>query len=193
MNKLLFASTFALFLLMLLPNVSAVAELDGEPESSEDFESKKKELPFGPTVVTSIVIVVTGVMVYTTLGYFKAKDSYNTELVEYNKLDNIVRVNYEKEIAEYNKLDNVEKKETPEPVDPTPKNPAPKNPGYDRGKLARSFLLAPFSGLIVVLPQVQTMSESFTIDNLILGLTLIAAIAGIDAVAKKAGLGKKTA
>jgi len=194
LNKVLFASIFVLFFLVLLPNVSAQIEnstanttdttadtstdttadtstdttadtsTDTTADTSTTTSTKEKTLSGWHVIGISIAIVLIGILMHTVLGAFRS------------------RATYEKEKAVYDNLDAATQSKVPEPV----------NPGiYDVSKFARSAIVGSITGLILVLPQVQRMTESNPVDNLILALTLVATVAGIDAIAKKAGLGKK--
>lgn len=57
-------------------------------------------------------------------------------------------------------------------------------------KALRSVIVGSITGLVLVLPQAQNMGTD-TIPDIILAVTLVATVAGIDAIAKKSGLGKK--
>jgi len=135
----------------------------GENNSESTDNDDSKTLPFWHVIGYSVCIVVTGVMIHTTLGYLKGREKNTKEWKQYNNLSDADKLTKQKP-KEYE--------------------------GYDRQKLARSFLVAPISGIILVMPQVQNMVMSNPIDNVILSVTLVATVAGIDAVSKKAGLNK---
>ena len=64
---------------------------------------------------------------------------------------------------------------------------------YNGHKLLKSIVVGIISGLILVMPQVQNMTLVPSVENIILSLTLISTVAGLDAIAKKATLPKKPA
>jgi len=61
---------------------------------------------------------------------------------------------------------------------------------YNGHKLIKSLVVGVISGLILVMPQVQNMTIVPSVENIILSLTLISTVAGLDAIAKKASLPK---
>jgi len=59
---------------------------------------------------------------------------------------------------------------------------------FSKAKVLSSVIVGSLTGLILVLPQIEKMQwDTAPIDALILAVTLLATVAGIDAIAKKSG------
>ncbi|WP_420545131.1 hypothetical protein [Nitrosopumilus sp.] len=108
--------------------------------SSDNIDTKM--LSDIQVVIISVIIVGLGIILHTTLGYGRA------------------RKQNESEILKFNLLSDVEKTKTIKPD----------GASFDLSKLGRSALVGTISGLILVLPQVQKMTENDLIGNLILAL-----------------------
>ena len=115
-----------------------------------------------PAVIVTILIVGFGLGIHLTLGFLRGK-SNRLKTIEENK---------NKKNADGSKI------EDPKPVK------------FDKHKALRSLIVGSITGLILVLPQAENMGTD-PIKDIVLSVTLVATVAGIDAIAKKAGLGEK--
>ena len=117
-----------------------------------------------PAIIVTIVIVGFGLGIHLTLGLLKGK-SIRLKTIEENK---------NKKNADGSNM------EDPDPVT------------FDVHKALRSIIVGSITALVLVLPQAENMGvEGETIKDIVLSVTLVATVAGIDAIAKKSGLGEK--
>jgi hypothetical protein len=113
-------------------------------------------------IIVTILIVGFGLIVHLTLGFLKARTN-RLKIIEDNKIKQYVGG---KEITD------------PPPVK------------FDKDKAIRSIIVGSITGLVLVLPQTENMGAD-PINDIVLSVSLVATVAGIDAIAKKSGLGEK--
>jgi hypothetical protein len=113
-------------------------------------------------LIVTISIVGFGLVIHMTLGILRGK-STRLKTIEENK---------NKKNTDGTKI------EDPKPVT------------FNKFKALRSIIVGSITGLVLVLPQAENMGVD-PIQDIVLSVTLVATVAGIDAIAKKSGLGEK--
>ncbi len=113
-------------------------------------------------IIVTGLIVGFGLAVHLTLGYLRAISEQQKDTKKIELLNTALGKNVE----------------TPSVVK------------FSKHKALRSVIVGSITGLVLVLPQAQNMGTD-TIPDIILAVTLVATVAGIDAIAKKSGLGEK--
>ena len=115
-----------------------------------------------PSLAVTVTIVGFGLAIHVTLGYLRSITESQKEI---------------EKITEINKT-------------LSPPKDVPQIAKFSKHKALMSVIVGSITGLVLVLPQVKSMGVD-PIQDIILSVTLVGTVAGIDAIAKKSGLGEK--